>query len=89
MLHTRCSISKLYVPETCVNTRQNNVGLPSLDPRYLRCSRIKKQPDEDQCNDVISERFCSLAVARTPFPLTCLLAIADLFCALARSAGLE
>lgn len=46
-------ISKLYVPGTCVNTRENNVGLRSLDPRYLRCNRISEKPDEAQCNDVI------------------------------------
>ena len=50
----RRSISKLYIPGACADTRENNFGFSSLNPTHLNCDTVDNY-SQDTCNLVFKQ----------------------------------
>lgn len=48
------SVSKLYIPGSCANTRKNNFGFSSLNPKNIGCDTV----------DNYSEKTCNLVMQK-------------------------
>lgn len=52
-----CSISKLYIPGACANSRLNNFGFNSLNPKQINCKTVENY-SQDTCNLVFDQGRC-------------------------------
>jgi len=52
-----CSISKLYIPGACANSRLNNFGITSLNPKQINCKTVENY-SQDTCNLVFDQGTC-------------------------------
>jgi hypothetical protein len=48
------SISKLYIPGACANSRLNNFGFSSLNPTQINCDTVENY-SEETCNKVFDQ----------------------------------